>query len=198
MRITLLKKNPKIYSSNAYLARGNWNAIDDVNTLIDVGTDGYLLDELQTISTGVGKRRVEQVILTHEHFDHTGGLKHVIARYRPKVYAYSKIKGVDEVLRDGKILKVGDSYCQILHTPGHSHDSICVFCPDDGILFSGDTSLNIKTPGGAYGAEYVRALERLSELNIRAIYSGHDAPMTENVMDMIKNTLENVKKSKIQ
>ena len=75
MKVTLLKKNPNIYTCNAYLVRGNWNAISDVNTLIDIGTDSYIYEELQTISTGVGKRRVEQVILTHEHFDHASGLK---------------------------------------------------------------------------------------------------------------------------
>ena len=36
MRVTLFKKNPKVYSCNVYLVRGDWNAIDDVNTLIDV------------------------------------------------------------------------------------------------------------------------------------------------------------------
>ena len=37
--------------------------MSDVNTLIDTGPDGFIYDELQTISTGVGKSRVEQIII---------------------------------------------------------------------------------------------------------------------------------------
>jgi len=59
MKVTVLKKNPKVYSANAYLVRGNWNAIADLNTLIDIGTNGFIIDEIETISTGVGKKRIE-------------------------------------------------------------------------------------------------------------------------------------------
>jgi glyoxylase-like metal-dependent hydrolase (beta-lactamase superfamily II) len=197
MRVKLLTKNPNIYSCNVYLVRGNWNAIDDVNTLIDVGTDNFVLEEIAQTSTGVGKRGVEQIILTHEHFDHTGGLKPIIERYKPKVYAFSKIPGVDVRLKEGMKLKIGDSEAQILHTPGHSHDSVCIYCLKEEVLFSGDTQLNIKTPGGSYSKEFVEVLKRLSRLPIKAIYSGHDDPAIANPKEMIYYSLENVLKSKI-
>ena len=78
MRVIPLRHNPKGYTANAYLVLGDWNALQDVNTLVDVGTDGYVLDEIATASTGVGKRPVERVILTHSHFDHRGGLAKVV------------------------------------------------------------------------------------------------------------------------
>ncbi len=197
MKVTLFKKDPNTYTCNVYLIRGDWNAISDVNTLIDVGTNGFIIDELQTISTGVGKRRVEQVILTHEHFDHTGGLKHIIELYKPKVYAFSKITGVDEVLKNGMHLKVGDADAEIFHTPGHSHDSACIYLPEDKVLFSGDTALNIKSPGGSYTYEYVKVIERLLSKDIQTVYSGHDDPMTGNVKHILENTYQNIISSKI-
>lgn len=192
-----MQKAPNVYSCNVYLVRGDWNAIDDVNTLIDVGTDGFILEELLTISTGVGKRRVEQVILTHEHFDHSGGLHKVVETYDPMVYAYSMIPGVKEKLRDGKWLKIGDRQAQILYTPGHSNDSVCIYVPDEKVLFSGDTQLSIKTPGGSYTQEYVDVLRRLIFLDIETVYSGHDEPVTKGVRHMLETTLDNVLKSKI-
>lgn len=197
MKVTLLKKNPNLYSCNVYLVRGNWNAISDVNTLIDVGTDGYALDELQTISTGVGKRRVEQIILTHEHFDHAGGLKKVAEIYNPKVIAFSQLDYVNTQAKDGMRIKIGDRDAQIFYTPGHSNDSICIYCEEEKTLFSGDTPLNIKTPGGSYLKSYVEVLEKLSLIPIEKIYSGHDDPVTEHAKEMIRFTLENVRKSKI-
>ena len=197
MKVTLLKKNPSIYTCNAYLVRGNWNAIVDVNTLIDIGTDSYIYDELQTISTGVGKRRVEQIILTHEHFDHAGGLKKIADIYEPKVIAYSQLEGVNVQARNYQPVRIGDADAVIYHTPGHSNDSICVYCESEKTLFSGDTPLNIKTPGGTYLHSYLETLEKFSLLPIEKIYSGHDDPVTENASDMIRFTLENVRKSKI-
>jgi len=197
MKVTLLKKNPNIYTCNAYLVRGNWNAIADVNTLIDVGTDAYVYEELQTISTGVGKRRVEQVILTHEHFDHAGGLKKFVQVYEPIVIAYSMLDGVNKQARNYQSVRIGDTEAIIYLTPGHSNDSICIYCESEKTLFSGDTPLNIKTPGGTYLKTYLETLEKFSLLQIDNIYSGHDDPVTENATDMIRFTLENVRKSKI-
>lgn len=199
MRVTLLKKNPSVYSCNVYYVRGNWNAIDDVNTLIDTGTDAFAMYEIEEmVSTGVGKRKIEQIILTHEHFDHAGGLKYILEKkYKPEVIAYSNIPGITRKAYDNMHLKVGDRICKVLHTPGHSHDSICIYCPDDKILFSGDTALRIQTPGGSYSREYVEALKRLTDLNVESIYSGHDDPVLTDGWKIIKNTLNNVLRSKI-
>jgi glyoxylase-like metal-dependent hydrolase (beta-lactamase superfamily II) len=193
----MLKKNPAKYTCNVYHIRGNWNAINDVNTLIDVGTDDYILDEIMTLSTGVGKRRVEQIILTHEHFDHAGGRHRLIEFFNPDVIAYSPIPGVTRKAYDGMTIKIGDCEGTILHTPGHSHDSICIYVKEEKILFSGDTLLNIKTPGGTYSREYLDVLERLSRLDIKYIYSGHDDPVIGNASEMIRRTLHNVRASRI-
>lgn len=197
MKVTILKNNPAVYSCKVYFVQGTWNAIADVNTLIDVGTDDFIINEISELYTGVGKRRVELVILTHEHFDHAAGLKYIAPLYKPYVVAYSKLPFVDEIAYDGMRLKVGDRTAEILHTPGHSNDSICIYIPEERILFSGDTMLCIKTPGGSYTKEYVEVLERLVKMDIDTIYPGHDQPITNNVKDTLEFTLHNVRKSKI-
>lgn len=187
--------NPETYSCNVYLVRGEWNAISDVNTLIDVGADDYILSRLPFVSTGVGKKPVERVILTHNHFDHAGGLRSVIDKYRPEVCAFSMSEGVTRLLFHGEYLKIGDRTFEVISVTAHSNDSICLYCGDDKVLFSGDTPLHIKSPGGTYPLSFVDSLERIAALDIKTIYSGHDDPVTHGAKEMIENTLRNVKKS---
>ncbi len=196
MKVELFK-NPNTYSGYFYYIRGNWNAISDVNTLIDVGTNDYIVSQIMKMNGGVGKKRVEQVILTHEHFDHAGGLKHIIKEWNPKVYAYKLIPGVTDKIYNGMTVKIGDRLATLYHTPGHSHDSISVYVEGEETIFLGDTAYNIKYPGGSYSDEYLRTIETLANLKISKLYSGHDEPITENANKILRNTLENVRKSKI-
>lgn len=196
MKVELLH-NLETYSCNAYLVRGDWNAISDVNTLIDVGADDYVLSRIPFISTGVGKKPVERVILTHCHFDHAGGLRRVIEKYNPEVCAFSMSEGVNRLLGAGEYLKIGDRAFEVIPVAAHSNDSICLYSSDDKTLFSGDTPLNIKSPGGTYPLSFINSLERLVSLDIEIIYSGHDDPVTRGAKAMIANTLMNVKKSSI-
>lgn len=73
MKVMQLTKNRDIYTCNSYLLLGDWTRRDDVNTLIDPGTDGSVIEQIERPSTGCGKKGVVQVILTHEHFDHASG-----------------------------------------------------------------------------------------------------------------------------
>ena len=68
MKVICLKRNSMKYTCNAYLILGSWNSLQDTNTLIDVGIDASIINEIEKINTGVGKRPVEQIIITHEHF----------------------------------------------------------------------------------------------------------------------------------
>jgi glyoxylase-like metal-dependent hydrolase (beta-lactamase superfamily II) len=195
MRVICLKKNGIKYTCNAYLILGSWSTLQDVNTLVDIGTDSSIAKEIETIYTGIGKKPVDKIIITHEHFDHAGGIGEFKLIYNAKVYAFKKFEGVDEVLKDGQVVRVGDRDFEVIHTPGHSSDSICLYCEEDGVLFSGDTPLRINMPGGAYSIEFLEALEKLMRLNIKTIFPGHDPPIKENAIDIIERTLTNVKSS---
>ncbi len=197
VKVLPLKRNEKIYSAYSYLLLGGWSRIYDINTLIDVGTDAFIVDEIEHASTGIGKTPVEQIILTHNHFDHSSGLAELIGLYHPRVYAFSPGDGVTDLVKDGQLMHMGDEMCEVIHTPGHSSDSICIYCPAQKMLFSGDVPLSIKSPGSSYEVNFVGALERIARLDVRVIYSGHNEPVVSGAKEMIQMTLDNVRRSDI-
>jgi len=196
VHIVSLKKNHQLYSCNSYLILGDWNRIEDLNTVIDPGTDDFILEEIERLSTGFGKVAVEQVILTHNHFDHVGGSAALKKRYGARVLAFVGGPGVDELIHDGQFLRAGDDFLEVIHTPGHSSDSVCLYAPRAQALFSGDTQLRIRGPGSDYSQGYLQGIERLSGKNIRTVYSGHDEPLTENISETLHETVALVKKSR--
>ncbi len=195
MRVSVLSGDDGIYSSNAYLVRGDWNRLDDVNTLIDTGMNESIIRGIESSYGGVGKRKVERLVLTHNHFDHTGNLAAIKKLYEPRVYAFHEGDYIDELLYDGQIIRIGDRDAEVIHVPMHSSDSICLYCHGEGVLFSGDTPLRIMSVGGSYSAAFVRIIERISRLDISVIYSGHDAPWRRGIKEMLQCTVRNVKTS---
>lgn len=198
MKVIKLNSNPLTYSCNAYLLLGDWNTIDDMNTVIDTGADGYLISQIESINTGLGKVPVDQVIITHNHFDHTGGLKSLVANYKPKIYSALNVEGAEtNILKHNQEIKIAEGWCRVIHTPGHSTDSICIYCEKNGILFTGDTTIHIHTDDGTYTKDYVQSLKLLAELDVKIVYPGHGSPISSNPKEMIKNTLKIVRNSHI-
>ena len=196
MRITnLTESKSMIYSSNVYLVRGDWNAIADVNTLIDVGNDPAVIERVRATPTGVGKTPVEQVVLTHGHFDHAALLPAIREAFHPVVYAHSAFVKADHVLEDGQTLRCGDRMFEVFHTPGHSNDSICLYCQEDGVLFVGDTPVIIRSTDGSYEEDFIQALERLCRKDVKAIYFGHGAPLFDDCNARLRSSLRNVTKA---
>ena len=52
MKVLKLTGNTKIYTGNSYLVLGNWNRLDDVNTVVDAGSDGSIIHDIEEINTG--------------------------------------------------------------------------------------------------------------------------------------------------
>jgi glyoxylase-like metal-dependent hydrolase (beta-lactamase superfamily II) len=195
MKVIPLRNN-RIYSCYAYLILGEWNRLEDVNTLVDVGTDGSVIEQIEQINTGVGREPVEQVILTHGHFDHAGGLPAVKGKYHPRIFAYTEMNSGSEKLADGQVLVAGDRELEVIHVPVHSQDSVCLYCASEGVLFSGDTPLRILSPGGTYPECFVEAVERLASLKIHRIYTGHDGLILDAAA-LIRETLRNIQGSMV-
>ena len=81
---------------------------------------------------------VEYIILTHGHSDHTGGALSAADRLKCKTAGHKSIPiAVDLPLEDGDTLPLGDLTLDIIHTPGHTGDSICILCGTK--LVTGDT-----------------------------------------------------------
>lgn len=174
MKIFNLTENSKLYTSNAYLVLGTWNTVDDINTLIDTGSDPSVIHTIMNINTGLGKKKIDQVILTHSHSDHTAMLPTIKAAFDPRILAFnSHLKGITQVLSDGNLVRIGEHYFEVFHITAHSYDSICLFCEAEGMLFAGDTTFPIEFENAALYNKNIAILERLQANHIKTIYYGH-------------------------
>ncbi|MEM3017518.1 MAG: MBL fold metallo-hydrolase [Candidatus Bathyarchaeia archaeon] len=122
---------------------------------------------------------LKYIITTHSHPDHTAGVselsmmtgaKHLM--YKPEIY------GDDPGLRDGDTVKLGNLNMRVIHTPGHTTDSICLLV--DNKLLTGDTLFvgecgRTDMPGGDSGALYDSLFNKILPLDDELeIHPGHD------------------------
>ncbi|WP_420566078.1 MBL fold metallo-hydrolase [Thalassobaculum sp.] len=80
------------------------------------------------------------------------------------------------LLADGDTVDLGDRSFEVLHTPGHSPGSICLWEAATGILIGGDTiydGLLIDTLPDSDPAAYAVSMRRLKQLNVSAVHGGH-------------------------
>lgn len=84
-----------------------------------------------------------EILVTHHHADHVGGLASLIDRYRPRVTGpkSSGIKGIDNHVSENDTITVLGTVFSVIEVPGHTLDHIAYFSNNDGhpILFCGDT-----------------------------------------------------------
>ena len=81
------------------------------------------------------------IIETHTHADHFSAAKHLGQQFNAPIvmHRYSPAPHVDIHVEDGHSLVIGELRAKVLHTPGHTRDSICVHVADR--VFTGDTLL---------------------------------------------------------
>jgi glyoxylase-like metal-dependent hydrolase (beta-lactamase superfamily II) len=195
MPIIPLKKNPVGYTCSAYLVLGEYKTLSDVNALVDVGMDGYIATEIRATYTGVGKKPVDSVVLTHGHFDHAAGLVEIVPLFEPRIFGLQRIANFETtILHDGEKILLGDQEYEVIRTPGHSDDSLCLYGARDKVLFSGDTPFRIYDANATYGEEFILSLEKLARRDIQTVYTGHDGALRGEVNAMIRSSLQTVTK----
>ncbi len=162
------------YTANAYLVTGDRNSNGSINTLVDVGGDPDIISKINNIPADGARKRISQVVLTHDHYDHICMLEKIRELYSPIVCAYSHhIPGVDRVLSDGDILHCGDRDFIVIWAPGHSPDSICLYCPANGTLFTGDNHLHTNAGDPKYFKKYHEVKKYIASLDVSVICPGH-------------------------
>ena len=128
---------------------------------------------------------ITQILNTHEHGDHTGGNKAMVAATGAKLLAHAnasgKIPGMDRGLSAGDIVKVGKTVeLESLDTPGHTMSHVCLLShTDTPALFCGDTLFNAGAGnchnGGHPNELYETFAGQLTKLpDSTRIYPGHD------------------------
>ncbi len=150
---------------------------EDTNEAIIIDPS-WNLDELTRIMEKNGLK-VKYIVNTHYHFDHTIGNQTMADQTKAPIIQYktSTIKH-DIAVSDGDKITFGNSELTILHTPGHSKDSMCLV--GDGKIFSGDTLFvgacgRVDLPGGDAREMYHSLFDILQKLDDNLVmYPGHN------------------------
>jgi glyoxylase-like metal-dependent hydrolase (beta-lactamase superfamily II) len=170
-------------------AENTWLVADSATgeaAILDPGGESARVQGL----TQPGDLRILSVLATHGHVDHIAGAEELVrasgAPFRihpaddPFVRALpSQAAGlgfgtvrsppVSGPLADGDTLRVGRHEATVLHTPGHSPGSVCLWFPADRVLFTGDTLFRgsvgrTDLPGGDAGSLVRSIREKLLPL----------------------------------
>ena len=182
----------------------------DRKVLIDAGT-GVYSNQLESALEQLGSslESITDILLTHCHVDHIGGVVPILKQAAPKIHLHKveadminagdmsltlgdtfgtdippmKIEGV---LEEGDILEFGDLKVRVLHTPGHSGGSVCYHLEEQRVVYTGDTMFS----GGSFGRvdfptgdpkNLVESLGRLAKLaNFEIALPGHMTPVIGN------------------
>lgn len=119
------------------------------------------------------------IINTHEHGDHTAGNQDLQKVFNAKIAAHKRSKINKQIsLEDGDTLRLGKTTIKVIHTPGHTPDSICLLI--NGKLLTGDTLFvgecgRTDLPGGNPKDMYNSLFNKILKLdNTVEVYPGHD------------------------
>jgi ribonuclease/clavin/mitogillin len=182
--VVALGQNPSLFTgpgTNTYLVGTGRERI-----LVDTGQGvAAYVPVLERALERAGCDGIQEIVLTHGHPDHGGGIDDVRKRFGASLRV-SKLPGPDDpklrldgatALRDGDVVATDGATLRAVHTPGHAVDHVCFALEEENALFSGDNVLGvgttvIPTHGGDL-LDYMASLDRMLALAPGRIYPAH-------------------------
>lgn len=175
-------------TSNVFLVDGERTVLVDVGSGFDVvsATREYV-------------ETIDAVVFTHTHPDHVGNLDAVVDAFSVDVWGYDlEQSGVDHEIGDEDTVHLGNHEYEVLHTPGHKDDHVCLYAPGPEILFAGDL---IFANGGfgrtdlaeGHRPTLIESIERILarvDKNLNELHSGHGPSVTTDPYHDIKLALQ--------
>ncbi len=185
------------------------------DTVIDAGT-GFNFTRLRDIFKALKKemKDVKEVVNTHGHFDHVGGngyflnakvaihgadadvLERGDQELSNATFFDGKLhpKKPDRILKEGDRLEPDRVSLEVIHTPGHSPGSICLYDKGKKILFTGDTVFadgvgRTDLPGGDPKA-LEQSLQRLLKLDVEKLLPGHGDPVLKDARKVLESAVK--------
>lgn len=166
-------------------------------------------EHLERVRAAVGPRQVSQILVTHRHADHTGAAPSFSDAFAAPVRGHSLQQCIGRdgqpasALTDGETIELDGLRLRVLHTPGHTSDSICFWLRgdpepggdglDEQAMFTGDTILGEGTtmldhPDGTL-TDYLRSLRLLGEHGQARLLPAH-GPARPSVAEVAQRYLD--------
>jgi len=151
-----------------------------VDTGLETTPTEYILPLLSGWGHAAGK--IEWAVNTHSHDDHILGNRLLKEKTNAKIAVHEldaeAVGMVDLKLKDGDAIKLGERLFRIVHTPGHTAGSICLYDEKSQTLLTGDSVQGRGVEEGqvfltATKEEYVRSMKRLLTLKISTVVLAH-------------------------
>jgi glyoxylase-like metal-dependent hydrolase (beta-lactamase superfamily II) len=198
VRITAPNSGPYTFTGTNSFVAGR-----DRVVVIDPGPDSE--PHLVALKSAIGGRRVEAIVLTHTHKDHSALAPRLKAETsapiwfggqhrpsRPKRWALERdpIAGdidrglvPDRVLTDGERLAFGGVPVEVIATPGHCSNHLCFGLVGTDLLLSGDhvmgwNSTVVPVPDGSM-ADYLQSLEKVIGSPYTTYHPAHGGPIAD-------------------
>jgi glyoxylase-like metal-dependent hydrolase (beta-lactamase superfamily II) len=168
------------------------------NTYLLPGPEPVLIDagvgrteHLDALARALAGAPLATVVVTHIHADHASGVEAIAARWPGAVFLKSLWPERDaryavpwKPIRDGDAIDTGEGRIEVLRTPGHSPDHVCLYEPAGRVLFGGDLlrrggTVVIPASHGGSLAAYLDSLERVRALAPVRVLPAHGSEIDD-------------------